>query len=970
MSGKDRRPHESATVLDQTLLDFSQDNLDNRLQMIVEIERPQAEEQRHSCSFTVGSPGVVYSKYNPFIEFQAIIFETSGSLPPELTAGQTYYVRNPYDGNFEVSATILGATIDFSSSGSGSSSASHQSGLIRVSDRNIFVGARFYEARTIIPVVQRTVGEWLRPTIEFGSLQLELNNVDKRYSGMLPGGDNYSGQINKRVQIKLGLRDVESTYFTIFDGYVTETGGFKRNISAVRYVSRDRFDRLNVKFPPDTFKLADYPKISDTVLGLSKPVIYGDYSTDVETEGNIPAQTVNGRDPQAYFEKELPVSITNGTPGIIGLENHLFDDDDKIRFSTDGTLPSPLSTGTDYYVIVVSSDEFAVASTPGGAAIATSGGSGSHNVTAQDLVNIQCVIAGHDLKAFDSSEVWLSRAEVFYRISSSDVVNVAVNNASFEIAQNTGNTLIDGNNYTYESSDVFLVKITGHDLGAYDGNMVWQARHMLETYASIDPSEFNSNWTTYRDKASPSQSAIASIPARAWLQEQQSVLEYSLSMLEQVRLEYFISRDLDIKINSLHLEDLDPDPAPRLRNFDVVEGSVSVSIDERNNFNRAQGFHDFNPFLGENYKKTGIFRNQAAIDQSGKEMFKSVEFPNIVARSDAEAQISEILRIASAETEILTLSSTARHLLRDIGDFFKVSIEIDSTVYDNVPMMIREIGYGSDLKLPLKLWSFQMVPFANPGGWNPGYSGTTAGDSASITEEEHGGNTMAVSITVSETMGGAAYADSLAGGDTGIDFGQTSNGAYTPLVDQPTNEGAQQIWIRHDATVDPITSCAVFVQQYSGTYGGADSAANDYTNLKNMGYASAGSTANNSNGDWQGLAVDMDWDVTQANQFDPSRIGSGGGAGSNVFIFGDGTASPTDGIDLSSAFDLKAAAMVYDNTGTPTAPTAAVDGQIGKSGDTALGDNCKLLGRFYLNTGATTGGIMQWDMTFSYSHTA
>jgi hypothetical protein len=230
---------------------------------------------------------------------------------------------------------------------------------------------------------------------------------------------------------------------------------------------------------------------------------------------------------------------------------------------------------------------------------------------------------------------------------------------------------------------------------------------------------------------------------------------------------------------------------------------------------------------------------------------------------------------------------------------------------------------------------------------------------------------MAVSITVSETMGGAAYADVLAGvGNEGIDFGQVSNGAFSPLVDQGTNNGRKSIYIRHDAAIDPITNSGVFIQAFTGSYAGAKSAALDFTNLKAMGFASAGSTANNENGDWQGLAVDMDYDVSQANQFDPTRIGSGGGAGSNVFIFGDGVASSEDGIDLSSAFTLKAAAMLYNDGGSPTAPTSPEDGKIGKETDAVLGDNCLLLGRFFLNSGAVDGGIMQWDLVFNFSHTA
>jgi len=229
---------------------------------------------------------------------------------------------------------------------------------------------------------------------------------------------------------------------------------------------------------------------------------------------------------------------------------------------------------------------------------------------------------------------------------------------------------------------------------------------------------------------------------------------------------------------------------------------------------------------------------------------------------------------------------------------------------------------------------------------------------------------MAVSLTVSATINGAAYSDSLAGGDTGIDMGQVSNGAFSPLIDQPTNDGYLAVWVRHNAVVDPITSSGLFCQQYSGTYGGADSAANDFTTLKAMGFASAGSTANNSNGDWQGLAWEMDYDVVQATQFDPARIGSGGGAGSNVFIIGDGVLGSEDGIDLSSAFILKAAAMAVESGGSPVAPSAPEDGKIGKSGDTTLGDRCFLRGRFYLNTGAITGGIMQFDTVFNYSHTA
>ena len=78
---------------------------------------------------------------------------------------------------------------------------------------------------------------------------------------------------------------------------------------------------------------------------------------------------------------------------------------------------------------------------------------------------------------------------------------------------------------------------------------------------------------------------------------------------------------------------------------------------------------------------------------------------------------------------------TSRALLLDLGDFVKVNIQIGSTIFEDVPMMIRSIGYDPKMKIPCRLWSMQMIPFANPGGWNPNYNGITGGDLATITEQ-------------------------------------------------------------------------------------------------------------------------------------------------------------------------------------------------------------------------------------------
>lgn len=226
---------------------------------------------------------------------------------------------------------------------------------------------------------------------------------------------------------------------------------------------------------------------------------------------------------------------------------------------------------------------------------------------------------------------------------------------------------------------------------------------------------------------------------------------------------------------------------------------------------------------------------------------------------------------------------------------------------------------------------------------------------------------MAVTLTISETLDGAAISDSLAGGGSGVDLGSVTNGQYAPIGVQANNEGAQTLYIRHDATIDPITDVKTFLQQYGTgtgfTYGGADTAADDYTTLLNEGNAS-GSSKNNLDGNSSGIWIDMDADASTTNQFDQAAFPA------LVKIYGDnGGAASGDGIDLASAFTMVGDAMVIDSGGE-TLATNPVDGQIGKDGDLVLGDNAKIKLRSYLRGNFAQGGILQYELVVSYSFTA
>jgi len=539
-------------------------------------------------------------------------------------------------------------------------------GYIHASDRNKYVVTAgvgvFYEALLTFPVIKRTVGQFQSPTLEFSTLEMELSNVDGRFNHLLPAGADYAGWVGKSVTVKLGLGEIASTYRTIFTGFVTDQGGFRRNVSSITLVARDKFDAVNKSFPNQVLTKANYPDIESDMENTLVPVIYGDWTVQVETDlASVPALVVNGAN----------VNVNGDT-----------------SFSQ----------------------------------------------------NIKLVIANHPLVSFDHTQVFLRRGEKSWLIPSADIASISIGGtpSSFEIKQQSGTlTAItpDTTDQTLEfgHGDDFFVKVKGLDLSGQDDNIVAQAKSVLKIYGGLADGDFDANWAAFAAKATPAVSAISLFKSRVWLQAPENVLEFALSLLEQVRLEAFISRDLKVKILSLHLEDYQVSPSFTVRNWDTEIGSFRLSIDERTNFNRAKAVYNFLPNRNENFKETHIYKNNASIAQAGKPVSKKVVFPNLYIESTVIDQLKGILQISSAYLENVEMSLTWRSMLLDIGDFVKLNIKIQSTEFESVPALIREIGYDpAGIKIPMKLWSFQMLPFP---GYTPGYSGTVGGSTAIIDEE-------------------------------------------------------------------------------------------------------------------------------------------------------------------------------------------------------------------------------------------
>jgi len=592
---------------------------------------------------------------------------------------------------------------------------------IRVSDRNKYVGQYFYEARVRFPEIIRTVGEWLSPNVSFSTLTIEVSNVDGRYNKYLAGGSDYGGWIGRAVTVKIGLGEQDSTYVKVFSGIVTDVGGFQISTRSFTIVARDQYDFLNDKMLIETFKESEFPKIQEELLGTLKPVIYGDYTVSTTPfPAIVPAYVVNGANPQLDLEdRDFTISSVSN-PGIFFSRRHLMDVGDELTFETTDTLPTPLSTATSYWITSVTNDDFTVTDIFGGSAIQIfDTGIGNHSFRAVTRVPVKCYLTYIDIQSLDA--VYLERENSYFLIPFSEIT-VNSGNKSFDILQ--GGTWFSVTGYEYKQTDRFYVKCKGIDLGLNSDNAVSQAKDILSRFTGF--TETDANWTIFETK-------VSSIKSRVWHNQDTPTIDYVLSLLEQVRLEAFISGEAKLKINSLHFDDFVAIPSFTVFNHDIVKGSFEPLIDEQNNFNRAQASYDFHPISDEQASLTKILKNQNSINQINKKISKKVEFPNLYLQNNVQEQLTEILKIASATLYIVNLETTWRSFLLDVGDFVFFNVSIGSAVFEDVPCLIRTIGYDPvGLKIILEVWSFAMCPFP---GYEPGYAGTVGGYNATITEE-------------------------------------------------------------------------------------------------------------------------------------------------------------------------------------------------------------------------------------------
>ena len=598
--------------------------------------------------------------------------------------------------------------------------------IIRASDRNKYVGEHFYEALTNFPNVKRTVGDWLGNGLVFSEIDLEISNVDGRFNKFLPSGESFGTWINRRVVLKIGIGDKSESYSTIFSGQITKEGGFSRSTKSITIKARNDFERLNEQFPKEIFTDTTHPDAEESLWGKVLPIVYGDWTKDVTAfSASLPALCVNGANIFVNSEQLAVDIISDDGAALFIAKLHRLNDGDHVRLTT--TNDNKTMQG-DYYVRFSTDDSFRLAHTPSGTVIPVGGLAQDYSVSKPNHVayrNVSFVVSENDLDFF--GDLYLLRQDYYYKIPR-ELITLSSGKNNFTLKQNDTDFKINSEKWTYNKSDKFFVLAKGKNLGGtgFDGNLVSIAKDILKTYGGILESYFDSKWETYRASSTDRL-------GRSYISEPYNVIEYCIQLLEQIMLEPFVTRSLNLSLNSLRFSDWTFSPEKKMTNWDIEKDSFQIKIDDRNNFNRARAVYNYLPDMDENNFSTEYFKNQAAIDQQGSIETKALTFPNLQKREDAEHFLKETLKIASGFREVVTCTVTPRLFLTEIGQMLSMYVDIASIHLDGVPAMIREISYNtSELKIELTLWAFTMIPF---GDWTPNFYGTVGGQSAIITND-------------------------------------------------------------------------------------------------------------------------------------------------------------------------------------------------------------------------------------------
>jgi len=287
-----------------------------------------------AATISQASPAVVTWASHGLTTGDAVQFTTNGTLPNPIGVKTIYYVSSPTANTFNLTATPGGTAINTTTSGSG------------------------FHVAASVPRLALTVNNIINLTEMTGV----LNNV----IGATAGNTTAQSQLVNMMDLVQTPSNVALLVNSLGTGGGAKTANILTNITAAGTSSMLRIMANYIAGGP-VGSGASVSDLATMINGSSTTAQIGVILTNMSLSGDI------------FLGKSLATPISQASPGVVSWTAHGYTEGSPIQFTTTGSLPSPLTNGTIYYMKNVSANSFNLSATQYGAAInTTSAGSGTH----------------------------------------------------------------------------------------------------------------------------------------------------------------------------------------------------------------------------------------------------------------------------------------------------------------------------------------------------------------------------------------------------------------------------------------------------------------------------------------------------------------------------------------------------------------------------------------------------------------
>lgn len=491
-----------------------------------------------------------------------------------------------------------------------------------------YVGDNYYEGRATFPQVQRTLGELQAPTLQFSQFEVVLDNQDGFYNAYLPEGADYFSPIGARLVISIGLRDVASSYITVFDGFVPEQDGFEVDRQTITIRATDKFNDLNRRSPLPFVTEDDFPDAPTDVLGKIIPFVLGDWEAGFDVADD--AGTISVNDGMANVNVKT-ARAGNFYGGVVGY----FVGGGFFVFSIGTYTPDAI---TACYIR-----------------------------RGENLMQVDFNATPQNTAGYWSVEVTALQVDpsgtTAYQYQTGDVAVIAV-----KVPYDTGKY-----SNAIEIAEQMLFTLAGKSSGDLD-TAAWDALKAKSTPAPSDMTTLKARKWIGEEKDSVLDLVLSSL--------EEVRVEMWVNLAGLITLSTLHPEDFPAPAAA----------AARIDALEIDEETLKVSADERTFFNQANLNYAFTPVTKRTMLATSQFKNQTSIDKSGKRVIKTIDAPSLYVEADAVNQLKEFLRFYSTGLMFVKATVSWIHLRRDLAEFVAFNYDTGSVSYSEAPMMTRELS--------------------------------------------------------------------------------------------------------------------------------------------------------------------------------------------------------------------------------------------------------------------------------------